>query len=99
MQRGKLGPRGVPGKPSPGKMTPQVDKNTPTIPAPATRDSTARGGTPVRSGKPELEKSQFMFFKPRFRQQLPCSAWRYESIRVKPPSLFSPPSTKTSASF
>ncbi len=32
IQRDELGPRGVPGKPSPGKMTPQVEKNTPKDP-------------------------------------------------------------------
>jgi len=29
MQREQLGPRGVPGKPSPARMTPQRDKKTP----------------------------------------------------------------------
>ena len=29
IQRELLGPRGVPGKPSPAKMTPQAEKNTP----------------------------------------------------------------------
>ena len=32
MQREALGPRGVPGKPSPSKMTPQAEKNTPKDP-------------------------------------------------------------------
>lgn len=29
IQRSELGPRGVPGKPDPGKMTPQREKKTP----------------------------------------------------------------------
>jgi hypothetical protein len=32
LQREELGPRGVPGKESPAKMTPQVEKNTPKDP-------------------------------------------------------------------
>ncbi len=32
LQREQLGPRGVPGKKSPAKMTPQAEKNTPKDP-------------------------------------------------------------------
>lgn len=34
MQREKLGPRGVPGREDPAKMTPQQEKNTPKNPDP-----------------------------------------------------------------
>jgi hypothetical protein len=41
MQREELGPRGVPGKKSPAKMTPQAEKNTPNDQDTATRNRRA----------------------------------------------------------